>query len=108
MASLHTASRPAGERKRPPSHPGAVAADILEDRRVSLRTAAKAIGMSPSGLGKVLTGNSPVTAATALRFGAYFGNEARFWLELQNDFDLHQAEAELRATLRTIVPLPKD
>jgi addiction module HigA family antidote len=100
-------SSPAGERKRPPSHPGAIAADILDDCRVSLRGAAKAIGLSPNGLGKVLRGESPVTVETALRFGAYFGNGAEFWLGLQQDHDLYRARVAMAAVLKTIEPLAR-
>ena len=98
-------SRPAGVRKRPPSHPGAAVADILDDQRVSLRTAAKAIGVSPNGLSKVMTGKGPVTPAMALRFGVYFGNGPELWLNLQQDYDLWHARAALGRALSRIVPL---
>jgi plasmid maintenance system antidote protein VapI len=36
----------------------------------------------------------PQTADTALRLSLYFGNSAKFWLSLQNDYDI---EEELRS-----------
>jgi len=31
-----------------------------------------------------------ITADTAIRLSYYFGNSAKFWLGLQNDFDLEE------------------
>ena len=99
---------PARPRKRPPSHPGEVAGDILDEQRLSVRGAAKALGMTHSALDKVLKGKIGVTAETAVRFGRYFGNGARLWLDLQADYDLYRAERDLGAELRAIAPLPRD
>lgn len=93
---------------RAPDHPGALAADILDEQRLSARAAAKALGMSHTGLVKVLNGESPVTASTALRFGAYFGNGPALWLNLQQAYDLWHAERELAGALKKIVPIEQD
>ena len=99
-------AHPARQRKRPPSHPGEMIADILDEQRVSARAAAVAIGMSHTGLVKVLKGESPVTTETALRIAAYFDNDTPdFWLRLQADYDLFHARAELGAELKKIRPI---
>ena len=36
--------------------------------------------------------NGQVLADTALRLSKYFGNSAKFWLELQNDFDIEEGK----------------
>jgi addiction module HigA family antidote len=81
-------------------------ADLIEDR-ASLREAAKAIGVSHTGLQKVLDGTNGVTAQMALRFAAYVGNErsARLWLDMQRDYDLWIHGDKLRAELKAIKPL---
>ncbi len=100
-------SIPAGPIKRAPLHPGEVIADILDDNRISMRAAAKAIGMSPTGLEKVLKGKGPVTPDTALRLEAYFGNEhPELWLDMQQNYDLYHARARLAGALKKITPLP--
>jgi addiction module HigA family antidote len=91
--------------RKPPAHPGSVLADILDEQRISLRKAAKAIGMSPMGLQKVLSENGPVTTETALRLGTWLGNGPDLWLNLQRAYDLFHAEKELRAELKQIKPL---
>ncbi len=34
--------------------------------------------------------NRRITADTALRLSKYFGNSAKFWLGLQDDFDIEE------------------
>lgn len=40
----------------------------------------------------ILCGKRRITAKTALLFGKYFQTSPEFWLRLQMDFDLRQAE----------------
>ena len=46
--------------------------------------------LSPPAFGGILKGNRRITADTALRLSKYFGNSAKFWLGLQDDFDLEE------------------
>lgn len=41
---------------------------------------------------EILKGNRRITADTALRLSKYFGNSAKFWLGLQDDFDIEEEE----------------
>jgi plasmid maintenance system antidote protein VapI len=41
---------------------------------------------------KSFKANRRITADTALRFSKYFGNSAKFWLGLQDDYDIEEAE----------------
>jgi antitoxin HigA-1 len=47
----------------------------------------------------VCRGRRAVTADTALRLARFFGTSSKFWLGLQEDFDL---EEEMRASRREI------
>lgn len=100
-------SYPAGPRKVAPPHPGVVLAGTLDDARISLRQAARAIGMSPTGLNKVLHGRGPVTAGTALRIAAYLGGAPELWLRMQMDFDLWHERQALAGILQAIEPAGK-
>jgi addiction module HigA family antidote len=74
-----------------PVHPGRVLRRGLDARRLSataLRT--------PSGrITDVLNGKRGVSPETAMRLGRYFGDSARFWINLQTTYELAVAEAEL-------------
>lgn len=39
---------------------------------------------------EIIKGNRRITADTALRLSKYFGNSAKFWLGLQDDFDIEE------------------
>jgi len=49
---------------------------------------AKDIGVLPRRINEIVHGNRTVTAVTALRLARYFGMSARFWLNLQAQYDL--------------------
>ena len=38
-------------------------------------------------ISQIIKGKRRITADTALRLSSYFGNSAKFWLGLQDDFD---------------------
>lgn len=54
---------------------------------------AKDIGIPQTRVSGILKGNRRVTADTALRLSRYFGNSAKFWLGLQNDYDREEERA---------------
>jgi len=56
------------------------------------------IGIPQSRISKILNGNRRITADTALRLSKYFGNSAKFWLGLQDDFDIEE-EGNLKKKL---------
>src|SRR4051812_10979784 len=62
---------------------------------------AKETGIPQTRISEIIKGNRRITADTALRFSKYFGNTAKFWLGLQDDFDIeeeiHQKKIELNA-----------
>jgi len=40
----------------------------------------------------IINGSRQITADTALRLSLFFGDSAKFWLGLQNDFDIENAK----------------
>ena len=50
----------------------------------------------------IIRGNRRITADTALRLAKYFGNSAKFWLGLQDDFDIEEGSSLLRNELSSI------
>ena len=58
---------------------------------------------STFGLGSEITkGNRRITADTALRLSQYFGNSAKFWLGLQDDFDIEEETENKKQELESI------
>jgi addiction module HigA family antidote len=47
-------------------------------------------------------GNRRISADTALRLSKYFGNSEKFWLGLQNDFDIEEEQKAKESLLNSI------
>jgi addiction module HigA family antidote len=78
-------------------HPGEILREeFLIPLGLSAYKLAKDIRVSRSRVSEVLKGNRRVTADTALRLSKYFGTTAKFWLNLQDDFDLRQGANQLK------------
>jgi addiction module HigA family antidote len=59
-------------------------------------------------IGEILKGNRRITADTALRLSLYFGTSAKFWLGLQDDYDLEEEKNQKKAELENIHPVNND
>ena len=76
-------------------HPGKILRRELKARNLSANALALAL-RTPSGrITDVLNGKRGVSPETAMRLARYFGNSARFWLNVQTAYELAIAEAEL-------------
>ncbi len=95
------------EKKPPPIHPGEVLnEDFLEPMGISQYRLAKDISVSPRRINEIVHGKRAITADTALRLGRYFGTSARFWMGLQDHYELDRAMdalgGRLDAEVRTV------
>jgi len=91
-----------------PIHPGEHLADYLEDYKLTQYALAKALHVSPRRIQEITRGDRSITPDTALRLGRYFGTTARFWLNLQADYDLDCAKLTLGKRLVQEVKPRKD
>ncbi len=64
--------------------------EFLIPLEISAYRLSKDIGIPQTRISEVLKGNRRVTADTALRLSQYFGNSPKFWLGLQDDFDIEE------------------
>lgn len=78
-------------------HPGRILRRELTARDMSANRLALALRISSGRIVEILNGKRGVSPETALRLGRYFGNGARFWLNLQTAYELAIAEAEIGA-----------
>ena len=84
-------------------HPGEVLAEeFLKPLNITAYKLAKDIEIPQTRVSEIVKGNRRITADTALRLSKYFGNSAKFWLGLQNDFDIEEEMSTKSATLKTI------
>jgi antitoxin HigA-1 len=72
-------------------HPGEILLEeFLKPLNISAYRLSKDIGIPQTRTSEIIKGRRSITADTALRLSYYFGNSAKFWLGLQNDFDLEE------------------
>ena len=87
-------------------HPGEVLLEeFLNPMKVSAYKLSKDIGIPQTRISEILKGNRRITADTALRLSKYFGNSPKFWLELQNDYDLEEERMAKKEILKMIKAL---
>ena len=84
-------------------HPGEILFhEFLEPLKISAYRLSKDLFIPQTRISEILKGNRRITADTALRLSKYFGNSAKFWLGLQDDFDIEEGEIAKKKELDTI------
>ncbi|MDI1234554.1 MAG: HigA family addiction module antitoxin [bacterium] len=76
--------------------------EFLLPLEISAYKLSKDIIIPQTRVSAIIKGNRRVTADTALRLSKYFGNSAKFWLGLQDDFDIEEERNEKKAELNAI------
>ena len=77
-------------------HPGIVLLrDFLEPKGISQNALARELGVPPRRINEIVLGKRGISADTAIRLARRFGNSARFWMQLQADYDLEEARKAL-------------
>ena len=88
-----------GENETPPSHPGAILSAELAELALSSTEFDAALALPAGATEELLAQRSGVTAELALRLGRYFGTTPRFWMDMQDDYDVWIAERKHSATI---------
>jgi len=72
-------------------HPGEILfEEFLKPMGLTAYRLSRETEIPQTRISQIIKGKRRITADTALRFSAFFGNSAKFWLGLQNDFDLEE------------------
>ena len=66
--------------------------EFLIPMGISQDRLAKELNIPQTRISGIINGNRRITADTALRLSLFFGNSAKFWLGLQDDFDIEDAQ----------------
>ena len=72
-------------------HPGEILnLEFLEPLEISAYRLSKDLYVPQTRISEIIKGNRRISADTALRLSKYFGNSAKFWLGIQDDFDIEE------------------
>lgn len=84
-------------------HPGEILLEeFLLPLNITAYRLAKELHIPQTRISELLKGRRRITSDTALRLSNYFGNSAKFWLGLQDDFDIEETRNELKQELESI------
>ncbi len=64
--------------------------EFLIPMNISAYRLSKDIDIPQTRISQIIKGKRRITVDTALRLSSYFGNSAKFWLGLQDDFDIEE------------------
>lgn len=74
-------------------HPGEVLLEeFLRPLNITAYRLSKDTSIPQTRISEIVKGNRRITADTALRLSKYFGTTPKFWLGLQDDYDLEEEE----------------
>ena len=80
--------------------------DFMEPLAISINQLARDLSVPPNRISEIVNGKRAITADTALRLQRYFGVEAQFWLNLQNEYDLRIMKRKIWSDIeRRIIPV---
>jgi len=75
-------------------HPGEILQEeFLLPMQISAYRLAKETFLPQTRISEIIKGRRRITADTALRFAKFFGTSAKFWLGLQDDYDLEEEKS---------------
>lgn len=90
-------------------HPGEILKEeFLEPLSITAYRLSKETFIPQTRISEILKGNRRITADTALRLSKYFGTTAKFWLGLQDDYDIEEERNAKKVELDSIQPMNTD
>lgn len=89
-------------------HPGEILKEeFLLPMQISVYKLSKETLMPQTQISEIIKGRRRVTADTALRLAKFFGTSPKFWLGLQDDYDLEEENNKMQIELKQIKPNSK-
>ena len=86
-------------------HPGEI---LLEEFMIPLEITAYKLAIDidvpQTRISEIIKEKRRITADTAIRLSNYFGNSAKFWLGLQDDYDIEFEKTQKEIEFKNIIP----
>ena len=87
-------------------HPGEILLEeFLKPMEISAYRLAKETFIPQTRVSEIIKGKRRVTADTALRLAKFFGTSAKFWMGIQDDYDLEEERNEKEKEFNSIKPI---
>ena len=82
--------------------------EFLVPLEISQYRLSKDLEIPQTRVSEIIKGNRRISADTAVRLSAYFGNSAKFWLGLQDDYDIENELQEKSSEVKRINRIRKE
>jgi len=90
-------------------HPGEILLEeFLKPLDISAYRLSKDTFIPQTRVSEIVKGRRRITADTALRLSRYFGNSAKFWLGLQDDYDIEEEGLNKKKELDEITTIEQN
>lgn len=84
-------------------HPGEILfEEFLRPLEITAYRLSKDTEIPQTRISQIIKGKRRITADTALRLSSYFGTTAKFWLGLQDDYDIEEERKDKEDLLTKI------
>ena len=84
-------------------HPGEVLLEkFLKPKNINIVQLSKDLKVSEGRMAKIVRGKRIITADASLRLSKYFNTTAKYWLGLQNDYDINEANHNFKNEYKSI------
>ncbi len=84
-------------------HPGEILLEeFLSPLEITAYRLSKDTGIPQTRISQIIKGKRRITADTALRLSSYLGTTAKFWLGLQDDYDIEEERKDKQVILTKI------
>ena len=82
--------------------------EFLIPLEISQYRLSKDLEIPQTRISEIIKGNRRISADTAVRLSAYFGNSPKFWLGLQDDYDIENELKEKSSEVTRIKRIRKE
>ena len=79
--------------------------DYMKPMGLTQNALARALGVPPRRVNEIVHGKRAITLDTSLRLGRFFGQSPRFWLNVQTECDLRNAQPLIERIAREVHPM---
>ncbi len=84
-------------------HPGEILKEeFLDEMKISAYKLAKDLKIPQTRISQIILRKRRISADTALRLSLYFNTSAKFWIGLQDDFDIEEAMNKNKDSIQSI------
>ena len=88
---------------RPSTHPGIILKEeFAEPLSLTQAKMSDDLGVGIKTLSELYNGKRGISAVMALKLSRYFGTTPQFWMNLQDNYDLHQAYKKASKNIESV------